>query len=152
MSQPFHPQPDTLQPSRTCLCTSVRMASRAIARQFDAALAPMQINSVQYSILRQISNHEPIAQVQLARRLEMERTTLYRALDILVRDDLIQTVSETDGSKSARLTSQGKALLKKARAKWELVREHYLEKLGAEKFALLNEALAAICKINGMNL
>src|SRR5215470_15000956 len=71
---------------RPCACTTVRRASRILARAFDVALEPAGLNVTQLAVLRAIQRHpgEPLTRV--AEDLCMDRTSLYRAVAPMQRD------------------------------------------------------------------
>ena len=118
-----------------CACTSLRMASRVVSRAFDTALDPLGINTTQYAILKNIGNYQPVTQMNLADHLDTERTTLYRALDILENKGWIKSTFLEDGrSKSVELTKKGEKLVAEAKAVWATVHGPFVKKFGAERW------------------
>lgn len=131
------PMPSTKNNSReiVCVCTNLKIASRAAARVLDGALAPLELNSTQYAILINISRHQPLSNVSLAELLGMDRTTLYRASEILARRSLIRIERAPSGNVHIlRLSKQGERLTKKAKGEWEKVQGTFLSQFGAERY------------------
>ncbi|QDK39372.1 MarR family winged helix-turn-helix transcriptional regulator [Bdellovibrio sp. NC01] len=127
-----------------CVCTNIKMTSRAVGRAYDAAVEEAGVNVVQYSILINISRYQPIEQMRLAEHLDMERTTLYRALDVLARRKLVK-ISPADGlSKVVELTEKGKEVTKDAQKKWKGLHQGFIDKFGMKQLEQLNELLQDI--------
>src|SRR5215218_7029300 len=64
----------------SCVCHSLRMATRAIARLYDAALEPAGLRTTQFSILARLEADGPGSLTELGARLLLDRTTLAREL------------------------------------------------------------------------
>lgn len=128
-----------------CVCTNIKMASRSIGRAYDKAIESADVNVVQYSILINISRYQPIEQMRLAEHLDMERTTLYRALDVLAKRKLIKVISGEHGlSKLVELTPKGQDVTTEAQRKWKLLHQKLIEKFGIKQIEHLNELLRDI--------
>ena len=73
-----------------CVCATLRMATRAVARLYDQALEPHGLRTTQYSILARLEVEGPLPIGHLAARLAMDRTTLAREAAPLVRAGLVE--------------------------------------------------------------
>lgn len=125
-----------------CVCTNLKMASRVATRGYDQALEELGINITQYSILVNVLRYQPISQMRLAEHLDAERTTLYRALDILENRGLLKTTASGKGlTKVIELTIQGKELTMKAQKKWSAVQSRFIKEYGADKWNQLSSLL-----------
>ncbi len=128
-----------------CVCTNLKMAARAVGRAYDAALEPTGVNVVQYSILVNVSRYQPIEQMRLAEHLEMERTTLYRALALLEKSGLVECVPVDGGvSKAVRLTRRGRSVTARAQARWKELHDSFLDRFGPGGLEHLNGLLATV--------
>lgn len=128
-----------------CVCTNLKMASRLVGRTYDNALAAAGINVVQYSILINVSRYEPIAHMELASHLEMDRTTLYRAVAVLEKHGLLTTQPTGAGAAEAlSLTAQGSKVTARAQQIWSGLHDGFVERFGAERLAALNAMLAEV--------
>jgi len=110
----------------------VKRLSRVLVRAYDEALADCEINITQFAVVRCIARHadEPLARV--AEELEMDRTSLYRAIAPMVRDGWIETTPGKDArSLSAKATRKGETVLAKAEARWEAMQERLIGAFGS---------------------
>jgi DNA-binding MarR family transcriptional regulator len=115
------PHKTTLLVRDCCLCLHVQRAARALARQFDAALRPLDLTNGQFSLLMSLNRPAPPAMADVASLLAMDRTTLTAALKPLERRGLL-TVAADPGDRRSRLmalTPKGMTLLAKAVPIWE---------------------------------
>lgn len=133
-----------------CSCTTVRRASRVLARGFDAALLPAGLNVTQFAVLRAIERHprEPLSAV--ADDLCMDRTSLYRALTPLVRAGWIALGAGGDRrSRSARLTPRGRRIAVRAATHWARMQGGIVAAFGAERWRHLAAELQALSHCAG---
>lgn len=125
-----------------CVCTNLKMASRMATRGYDQALEELGINITQYSILVNVLRYQPISQMRLAEHLNTERTTLYRALDILEKRKLLKTTATGEGlAKIIELTAQGKDLTLRAEKRWSAFQARFIKDFGSEKWSQLSGLL-----------
>jgi DNA-binding MarR family transcriptional regulator len=142
--KPKKPSVDDLKPIQ-CVCTNLKMASRVVGRSYDLAVEPAGVNVIQYAILINVSRYQPISQMRLADHLEMERTTLYRALAVLEKRRLLVCEPTGDGvAKNVRLTPRGEQITAAAQERWAVLHDGVVQKFGAKKLAELNDLLAAV--------
>ena len=121
---------------RPCACTSIKKLSRVLGRVYDAALATSPINVTQLAILRCIDRSKGQPLTQVAEELEMDRSSLYRALDPMVRDEWVRITEGRDArSLTAVVTRKGYKLLKSAGEQWEQVQTRVVERFGRRKWA-----------------
>jgi DNA-binding MarR family transcriptional regulator len=136
--------------SSPCACTTVKKLSRVLGRVYDARLAPSGINVTQFAVMRCISRHngEPLARV--AEELEMDRTSLYRAIAPMQRDGWITLAAGTDGrSRSALVTRKGVQVIAKAGGEWDQIQNHLIGAFGKEEWRALVKALARLSQCAG---
>ncbi len=103
-----------------CLCLHLQRAARAVARQFDEALRPLNLTNGQYSLLMSLNRPEPPRISDVAPLLAMDRTTLTANLKPLERRGLITVLTDTNDRRSRRLTltDTGRDLLIQAVPIW----------------------------------
>ena len=118
----------------SCTCLALRKAARDIARRYDEAFRPLDINNGQFAMLTAIAGLQPAGIQALGRRLGMDRTTVTAALKPLERRGLVQIdVSEGDlRGRAVTLTPQGQAILKDAVPLWKKVQAETARQLGGE--------------------
>lgn len=79
---------------------------------------------------------EPLAHI--ADELEMDRTSLYRAITPMVRDGWLDIKKGSDSrSRSARLTRKGSAVLANAAPGWEQVQKSLIDAFGKQAWNAL---------------
>ncbi len=125
-----------------CACTTVKKLSRILGRVYDAGLADAGINITQLAVIRCINRRpgEPLSRV--AEELELDRTSLYRAINPMIRDGWIVVSDGPDSrSRTAKLTRKGNNLLAKARAGWDSVQDAIVQKFGKDNYQGLIEQL-----------
>jgi DNA-binding MarR family transcriptional regulator len=104
-----------------CFANRLRAASRAISRHYDAALAPLDLRISQLSVLVGVGAGDGERTiVEIAEYLAMDRSTLSRNFDPLVRRGLIELGPETrHRARRATLTPAGQAMLEAAYPLWQ---------------------------------
>ncbi len=132
---------------RGCACTALRKASRAVTRLYDAALTATGMSVIQFSILRNLARHGPQPLMELADRLVMERTSLYRALNPLRRQGWVKLGDAGGRAKIAALTTRGQRALDEATGSWEAAQSRLLGKVGLDEWAQMESALARLVAV-----
>jgi DNA-binding MarR family transcriptional regulator len=121
-----------------CACTTVKKLSRILGRTYDAALAGSGINITQLAVMRCISRRDGEPLVRVAEELEMDRTSLYRAINPMVRNGWIVLAQGTDArSRTAKITKKGVQLLAKAGGSWDKIQSPLIEQFGRSAYASL---------------
>src|SRR3989442_5970631 len=80
-----------------CVCSTLRMVSRAVTQLYDDVLRPSGLRVTQFSILAAIARVGAANLKQLEDALAVDQTTLTRSLSLLERDAVIERVSHPDG-------------------------------------------------------
>jgi DNA-binding MarR family transcriptional regulator len=123
---------------RPCACTTVRRASRILARVFDAALEPARLNVTQFALLRAVQRHPGEPLMRVAEDLCMDRTSLYRAVTPLQRHGWLTIYAGVNGrSRAARLTRRGLQVLEAADPAWERTQTAIIERFGRDRWSVL---------------
>ena len=104
-----------------CMGTHVRRAARFLAVYYDDYLRPSGLKGTQFTLLNEIYLHPLIAVGQLAERLNLDRTTLNRNLNLLERKDLVMSRAGEDlRLRTLTLTPKGEQSLKSALPLWQM--------------------------------
>lgn len=103
-----------------CLMSRVRLLHRTITSIYDDALRPLGLTAGQLNILVMIAKCGPVAPGVIARRLNMEKSTVSRNVARMCNNGWL-TVSTGDTGREQRLTlnATGEALLLEARPLWD---------------------------------
>jgi DNA-binding MarR family transcriptional regulator len=123
-----------------CAAYQFRRTSRAVARLYDAALAPAGLRSTQFAILTAIAKLQPIAMSRVAEILVIDAATMTRSLRLLQKDGLIEIAPR--GLRRQRLltlTLKAEKALAVAVPLWREAQARFLASLGSEWKAIRNE-------------
>jgi DNA-binding MarR family transcriptional regulator len=132
--------------SEECNCLAVRQAARRATQFYDQIIAPAGLRTTQFSILAKLQRLGPLSINALAAELVMDRTTLGRTIQPLVRQGLVATVRDTADRRSKRLhlTEAGSSRLRDAVKLWIRAQHRFDELFGAERTADLRALLGAV--------
>jgi DNA-binding MarR family transcriptional regulator len=122
---------------------ALRRTLRAIAQRYDDELRGCGLRATQFTVLAVIRALEPATQNEIARRAEMDATTLTRALRPLERAGLI-VVREGPSDRRQRIvrsTRRGRCALQHAARRWENTQRELHEKAGPSELRALVAAL-----------
>ena len=129
-----------------CVCASLRMATRVVARHYDRALAPAGISTNAYSILVRLGRLGPLPLGALASALAMDRSTLSRELAPLEAAGFVETA--TDPADRRRrvlsLSEAGRETVRKARPLWQEAQRTLEQHFGEARSAALVGELNAL--------
>lgn len=122
-------------PRLSCMCASVRRASRALTQIYDDALRPAGLRATQFTILQALSLAGELSQGELGRLLAVDSTTLTRVLDILERRGWIaKTQGKDRRERRLRLTKTGTARFERALPHWEQAQRQLQTRVGNERW------------------
>ena len=123
-----------------CACTTIKKLSRVLGRVYDAALAHSGINVTQLAVLSCIKRRTGDPLIRVAEELELDRSSLYRAINPMIRDGWIILKDGPKGrSRTARVTKKGDALLARAAKDWDKVQGSLVKTFGQTKYESLIE-------------
>lgn len=126
----------------SCVCTSLRMATRSVNRLYDHALSAAGMRVTGYSILSRLAQEGPLAVSQLAGRLAMERTTCTREVAPLLEAGLVEMTTGSDRRvRMLRLTRAGVRKHAQAYPLWAGVQRRLADDFGDIDIAALLERL-----------
>lgn len=101
---------------------------------YDAALSAVGLTITNYLLLARIDAHDGIGVSELADQIVMDRTTLSRNLQPLLRDGLVTIAPGDDRRRrSLHLSAAGRSLLRRAVKHWQDVQKTFKQQYGAER-------------------
>ena len=132
-----------------CAHANMRQATRVLSQLYDAALKPSGVKATQFTILAVLDNRGELPLTKLAESLVMDRTTLTRNLQPLVKKGWLTIAREKDERvRLVSLTDAGRALLTEATPLWRDVQTRIVQETGADKLtgliADLNQLVEAV--------
>jgi DNA-binding MarR family transcriptional regulator len=128
-----------------CACATLRRATRALSRLYEQELAAVDLSSTQMTVLMSLGKRGPMALMELARALAMDRTSLYRALRPLEKRELVRVRGTADRrAKEVLLTRDGERHLARAMPHWERAQGLFLKRFGASDWDVLRQGLSRV--------
>ncbi len=116
-----------------CTAFRLRKLTRRMTQHYDACLAPAGLRVTQFSLLSMLVHNPPLAMLELAQRMEMDRTTLTRNLKPLVSAGFAGTVAGDDArTRLVSVTDAGRAAWNEARPLWRRAQNDVNAALGAQ--------------------
>ena len=111
---------------------------------YDSMLAPTGLRVSQYSILVILREQRDLSVNELAKQMDLDRTTMGKNLRPLQRGGLIRVASHASDRRIRviELTVKGAAALKAAAPLWRKAQKQFEERNGDEAMAALRETLA----------
>lgn len=125
-------------------CTNLRLRqlSRMVARRYDAHVASLGLKNTQYALLRHVVQLGPIRPGDLAKRMQMDASTLTRNLQPMVAKGWVKVgVGENARSRLIEATEAGRALETEGRRGWKAAQEALNARLGIERVNALHQLL-----------
>jgi DNA-binding MarR family transcriptional regulator len=138
-----------LPPAGACTCHKVRSLARRLTGLYDAALGAHGLTVTQYSALVTLVRADaPVPVVELARRLQMDRTTTSRLVGPLEAAGLVMRADGGKGrvdprSRPLLLTAKGRRRLGAAIPAWRAAQRDVDALLGERLRASLDRAADA---------
>jgi DNA-binding MarR family transcriptional regulator len=116
-----------------CICASLRKASRVVSQAYDEALKPSGLNNSQFTLLAALSKTGEIPLTRLAEVMVVDRTTLTRNLQPLIRRGLVSDRAGDDQRvRSIAMTGTGKTVYESAVPLWHGVQARIAGGMGAD--------------------
>ena len=132
----------------TCLCLHLRKASRAVTQLYDETLRSTGIRSTQLPVLATLGLTDSMTMTRLAEELVMDRTSLARLLNPLVRGGLVEIEPGDDRrTREVALTTRGRARAAKALPLWAEAQAEAIKHLGAGRGIRILEDLTVAMSI-----
>lgn len=128
-----------------CACATVRRTDRVLTQFYDEILAPSGLYITQFTLLATLSQAAPVTINRLAEIMDMDRTTLSRNLEVLVKQHMVRIEEGEDRRmRQVHLTQEGEQALRRALPLWQEAQARIEHALGRERFdGLLTDLSAA---------
>jgi DNA-binding MarR family transcriptional regulator len=116
--------------------TRARRLSKAVTEIYDEKLQPFGVSAVQFSLLETIGRMQPATRAEIARKQELDKSTLTRDLKSTLSDGWVEEVREGANGRSRpiALTIAGKQLLLDAESAWQSAQEEVMALLHRHGF------------------
>ena len=120
-----------------CIVSRARSTSRAISAVYDQGLRPLGLRVSQMPILVSIATCRTAKQSELGPALLMEKSTISRNVDVLVRNGWIRASAGEGGTRELKLTATGRKLLDRAIPVWQKAQRKMYSLLGEKDAAAM---------------
>ena len=128
-----------------CACATVRRTDRVLTQFYDEILAPSGLYITQFTLLATLSQAAPVTINRLAEIMDMDRTTLSRNLEVLVKQHMVRIEEGEDRRmRQVHLTQEGEQALRRALPLWQEAQARIEHALGRERFDGLLTELSAV--------
>ena len=103
-----------------CLAVRIRLLNRTVTNIFDEVLRPLGVKVSQLNVLIVVAKRGPISPGDVARRLNMEKSTLSRNVERMrTRGWLEVSEGDTGRQQILKIGSAGRQLIKKSLPFWK---------------------------------
>lgn len=127
-----------------CTNLKLRQLNRMVTRHYDRYVAESGLKNTQYSLLSHVVWLGPIRPSDLARRMQMDASTLTRNMQPLVAQGWLKIGAGDDArSRLVEATDAGHAKRAEGQHAWKEAQLALNERLGVERVAALHKLLDA---------
>lgn len=125
-----------------CTNLKLRQLGRMVTRHYDGYLAAMGLKITQYSLLSHVVKLGPIRPSDLARRMQMDASTLTRNLQPMAAQGWL-TIGKGEDARSRLIaaTQEGQDMRAKGQRAWKEAQLALNDLLGVERVFALHELL-----------
>lgn len=129
---------------RGCTNLKLRQITRMVTRHYDHYVSETGLKNTQYALLSHVVGLGPIRPGDLAKRMQMDASTLTRNMQLLVAHGWL-TIGAGDDARSRLVdaTEAGRAKRIEGQQAWKQAQLALNERLGVERVAALHELLDA---------
>lgn len=127
-----------------CTNLKLRQLGRMVTRHYDRYISKAGLKNTQYALLSHVVKLGPIRPGDLARRMQMDASTLTRNLQPMVAQGWL-TVGEGENARSrlVEATAAGQAKRAEGQRAWKAAQQALNERLGLQQVASLHHLLDA---------
>ena len=127
-----------------CTNLKLRQLGRMVTRLYDSYLVEAGLTNMQYALLSHVVKLGPIRPSDLARRMQLDASTLTRNLQPLTAQGWITVGPGSDArSRLVAATATGQAKRVEGQRRWKVAQIGLNERLGGERVNALHELLDA---------
>lgn len=141
--------PDDLLTPIRCTSFKTKQLARLVGRIYDAELAAVGLKTTQFSLLTHVARRGPIGLSALAKRMELDGSTLTRNLQPLLASSWIVLTTGSDArNRVISITALGDAKQEQALVYWTIAQQKVNALVGVEKVlelqALIDDCMVAL--------
>ena len=126
------------RPKRACYCINLRRMNGAVTEYYDRILKPSGLTVSQFSLLKNLERLGECSASELAKEVELERSTLARSLRPLFAAAYIEDASQVEARNSRiRVTESGAGVLARATPLWLEAQKGISDAIGLDGVEML---------------
>ena len=127
-----------------CTNLKLRQLGRVVTRHYDSFVSNVGLKNTQYALLSYVVNLGPTRPGDLAKRMQMDASTLTRNLQLLQQLGWLTVgAGENARSRLVEATPEGHAKRAEGQRAWKAAQTALNKRLGVERVAALHELLDA---------
>lgn len=131
-----------LRAATQCIALRIRRLSRLVTRHYEHELRETGVTLAQFILLGAVAMEQPVSPNTLARRLDLEKSTLSRNLGRLTGLKLLVSEERSGGGQLLRVTAKGLKLFQRAFPAWEKAQAEIMTRAGEDMVSLLDGMIA----------
>lgn len=136
------------RPKRVCFCINLRRMNGAVTEYYDRILKPSGLTVSQFSLLKNLQRIGESSVSELAKEVELERSTLARSLKPLFAAGYIEDVSQSEARNSRiRVTESGARVLVRSLPLWQAAQDGIAGAIGLDGVEMLEELQARFARL-----
>ena len=133
-----------------CLAVRVRLIGRTVTAVYDGALEGHGLTIAQLNLLAALGKAGPCPPSMLGEVLQLERSTVSRNLNLLLRHGWIEAVSsDAKGMREVALTREGRAKIESVMPQWRKAQRQAAKLLGSEGVTAVREIASSVGHLPG---
>ncbi len=133
---------DDLLDVSACACRALRQASRVVTQAYDEALRPTGLRATQFTMLAALNRLGDQSITDLAEALVLDRTTLTRNLQPMVKKGIVFSRGDEDGRvRVVGLSGKGGQLVNDALPHWRNAQANLVNRVGHDSWVSLAAGL-----------
>ena len=133
-----------------CLAVRVRLIGRTVTAVYDGALEGHGLTIAQLNLLAALGKAGPCPPSMLGEVLQLERSTVSRSLNLLLRHGWIEAVSsDAKGMREVALTREGRAKIESVMPQWRKAQRQAAKLLGSEGVTAVREIASSVGHLPG---
>jgi DNA-binding MarR family transcriptional regulator len=134
-----------------CLAVRVRLIGRTVTAVYDGALEGHGLTIAQLNLLAALGKAGPCPPSMLGEVLQLERSTVSRNLNLLLRHGWIEAVSsDAKGIREVALTREGRAKIESVMPQWRKAQRQAAKLLGSEGVTAVHEIASSVGHLPGV--
>jgi len=127
--------------SLPCYCATLRQAARAVTVLYEEMLSDSGLHATQYTALQLLELNPDLTTTELADAIGIDQTTATRTLALIKKAGLARdTVGVDRRQRRWSLSSQGQAVVRKLKPRWDAAQDAFEKRLGRAEAAALKKA------------